>query len=189
MVESEAPLPWLRTVVFSVKRAPAAGALVSTVGGSTTKSGAGAAPTVTATDSEQLLVVSDSPDTASTHGAVVVRPGRGRSRHADRLGTTPRRVKSRYTEYVPNLCVPGRDRRVGGLVVAQRGRTPNDPLPWLRTVAFSVKDAPAAGALVSTVGVSTTRSGAGAAPTVTVTAAEQLLAVSDSPDTASTHAP
>ena len=39
MVESEAPLPWLRTVAFSVKRAPATGALVSTVGVSTTRSG------------------------------------------------------------------------------------------------------------------------------------------------------
>ena len=38
-------------------------------------------------------------------------------------------------------------------------------------------------------GVSTTRSGAGAAPTVTVTAVEQLLVVSDSPDTESTQAP
>ena len=63
------------------------------------------------------------------------------------------------------------------------------PLPWLRTVAFSVKRAPAAGALVSNVGVSTTRSGAGAAPTVTVTALEQLLVVSDSSDTGPTHAP
>ena len=70
-----------------------------------------------------------------------------------------------------NLCVPGRDRRVGGLVVAQSGQRPKTPLPWLRTVAFSVKRAPAAGALVSTVGMSTTRSGAGAAPTATVTAA------------------
>ena len=49
------------------------------------------------------------------------------------------------------------------------------PLPWLRTVALSVKRAPATGALTSTVGVSTTRSGAGAVPTVTVTAAEQLF--------------
>ena len=65
----------------------------------------------------------------------------------------------------------------------------DEPLPWLRTVALRVKRAPAAGALASTVGVSTTRSGAGAAPTVTVTAAEQLLVVSDSSDTASTQAP
>ena len=40
-----------------------------------------------------------------------------------------------------------------------------------------------------TVAVSTTRSGAGAAPTVTLTADEQLLVVSDSSDTASTQAP
>ena len=39
MVESDRPLPWLRTVAFSVKRAPAAGALTSTVGMSTTRSG------------------------------------------------------------------------------------------------------------------------------------------------------
>ena len=66
MVESDPPLPWLRAVAFRVKRAPADGALTSTVGVSTTRSGAGAAPTVTVTASEQLLVVSDSPDTAST---------------------------------------------------------------------------------------------------------------------------
>ena len=66
MVESDRPLPWLRTVALRVKRAPAAGAPVSTVGASTTRSGAGAAPTVTVTAGEQLLVVSDSPDTAST---------------------------------------------------------------------------------------------------------------------------
>ena len=63
------------------------------------------------------------------------------------------------------------------------------PLPWLRTVAFRVKRAPAAGARSLAVGVSTTRSGAGAAPTVTVTAGEQLLVVSDSSDTESTQAP
>ena len=64
-----------------------------------------------------------------------------------------------------------------------------EPLPWLRTVAVNVKRAPAAGALLSTVGVSTTRSGAGAAPTVTVTASEQLFCESSSSDTESTQAP
>ena len=48
----------------------------------------------------------------------------------------------------------------------------------MRTVALSVKDDPAVGLLSLTVGLSTTRSGAGAAPTVTVTASEQLLVVS-----------
>ena len=66
MVESAGPLPWLRTVAFSVKRASAAGVLSLTVGVSTTRSGAGAAPTVMATAAKQLLVASDSPDTAST---------------------------------------------------------------------------------------------------------------------------
>ena len=47
MVESDRAAPWLRTVALSVKRAPAAGALSLTVGVSTTRSGAGAAPTVT----------------------------------------------------------------------------------------------------------------------------------------------
>ena len=61
--------------------------------------------------------------------------------------------------------------------------------PWLRTVALSVNRAPAAGALSLTVGASTTRSGAAAPPTVTVTASEQLLVVSDSPATPSTQAP
>ena len=65
----------------------------------------------------------------------------------------------------------------------------DEPLPWLRTVALRANVVPAAGALVSTVGASTTRSGAGAAPTLTVTPVEQLLVVSDSPDTASTQAP
>ena len=59
----------------------------------------------------------------------------------------------------------------------------------MRTVAASVKRAPAAGALSLTVGVSTTKSGAGAAPTVMATAAEQLFVVSDSLVTASTQAP
>ena len=38
MVESDEPLPRLRTVAFRVKNAPAAGALSLTVGGSTIKS-------------------------------------------------------------------------------------------------------------------------------------------------------
>ena len=59
----------------------------------------------------------------------------------------------------------------------------------MRTVARRVKRTPAAGALSLTVGMSTTRSGAGAAPTVIATAAEQLLVVSVSSDTASTQAP
>ena len=42
--------------------------------------------------------------------------------------------------------------------------------PWFRTVAFRVKDSSAFGLLSLTVGVSTTRSGAGATPTLTVTA-------------------
>ena len=67
MVESDRPLPRLRTVALRVMRAPAAGALSLTVGVSTTRSGAGAAPSVTVTASEQLLIVSDSSDTASTH--------------------------------------------------------------------------------------------------------------------------
>ena len=52
-----------------------------------------------------------------------------------------------------------------------------DHLPWLRTAVLSVKDVPTVGALSVAVGVSTTRSGAGAAPTVTVTAVEQLFSV------------
>ncbi|MDE0171780.1 MAG: hypothetical protein OXS29_20135 [bacterium] len=66
---------------------------------------------------------------------------------------------------------------------------PDAPLPWLRTVAVSVKEVPAVGASSLTVGGSTTRPGAGAGPTVTVMAVEQLLVVSASPDTAATHAP
>ena len=69
------------------------------------------------------------------------------------------------------------------MVVADR------PVPWLRTVALKVKEAPAAGLLVVTVGASTRRSGAGAAPTVRVTAGEQLFPVLLSPLTLSTQAP
>ena len=66
---------------------------------------------------------------------------------------------------------------------------PDAPLPWLRTVAPSVKDDPTGGLALLTVGWSTTGSGRDTAATVTVTEAEQLLAVSASPDTAATHAP
>ena len=60
-----------------------------TVGASITRSGAGAAPTVTVTAGEQLLVASDSPDTAFHARAVVVGPWRGRSGQADRLVSAP----------------------------------------------------------------------------------------------------
>ena len=69
------------------------------------------------------------------------------------------------------------------------------PSPAFRTVADSVKLAPAAGLLSSTDGDSTTRSGllggggGSTSDTVTCTDAEQLFVVSDSPATASTHAP
>ena len=66
---------------------------------------------------------------------------------------------------------------------------PAAALPWLRTVALRVKVAPVSGLLELTIGASTTRSGAGAAPTVTATATEQLFVVADSSDTASTQAP
>ena len=111
MVESDRPLPWLRTVAFSVKRAPAAGALSLTVGVSTTRSGAGATPTATATADEQLLVVSDSSETASTHAVVV---GAGRGVRLMSLSVRQDRKRSLWT-------VSGGDGRVGGLVVAQPG--------------------------------------------------------------------
>ena len=68
------------------------------------------------------------------------------------------------------------------------------PSPSFRTVAVMVKEAPAVGRLSVTEGAATTRSGSscgggGAAGTVTCTEGEQLLAVSTSPETASTHAP
>ena len=71
------------------------------------------------------------------------------------------------------------------------------PSPAFRTVAESVKPAPAAGLPSLTDGDSTTRSGwvcgggggGSTADTVTRTDAEQLFAVSDSPATESTHAP
>ena len=68
------------------------------------------------------------------------------------------------------------------------------PSPSLRTVAERASEAPAAGRLLVTDGAATTRSGSpcggrGASDTVTCTAVEQLLAVSDSPVTASAHAP
>ena len=59
--------------------------------------------------------------------------------------------------------------------------------PWLRTVALSVRDAPASGLLSLTVGVPTTRSGG--PPTVTLTAVEQLFVVSDSFQSEPTQAP
>ena len=63
-------------------------------------------------------------------------------------------------------------------------------MPWLRTVALRSKEFPAAGLLSLTVRrAATTKSGAGAAPTVTATPLEQLFSVSDSLDTVSTHAP
>ena len=112
-----------------------------------------------------------------------------RRSQTDRLIAAPGRAKPGY-----RVRAHGRvrtcDSRIGGAVVAQRGECGcTVALVALRTVAFSVKRAPVAGALVSTVGVSTTRSGTGAAPTVTVTATEQLLVVSDSPVAESTHAP
>ena len=69
--------------------------------------------------------------------------------------------------------------------------------PSLRTVAERVKEPPAAGRLSLVDGATTTRSGSDGSPcgggdasdTVSCTEAEQLLAVSASPDTASTHAP
>ena len=64
---------------------------------------------------------------------------------------------------------------------------PTGRLPWLRTVALRVNDAPVVGLLSSTDGVPTTRSGA--ALTVTAIPLEQLFVVSDSPDTESTQAP
>ena len=65
------------------------------------------------------------------------------------------------------------------------------PLPSLRTAAESVKEDPAVGRLLLTEGAATTRSGLVSAgrSTVTVADAEQLLEVSDSPATASTHEP
>ena len=68
------------------------------------------------------------------------------------------------------------------------------PLPSLRTVAVRVKEVPAVGRLSVTEGAATTRSGAtrgggGGSGTVTGTEGEQLLVVSASPETASTHAP
>ena len=59
----------------------------------------------------------------------------------------------------------------------------------MRTVALSVNDSPVVGLLSLTEGAPTTRSGAAAAVTVTVTAVEQLFVVSDSPDSRSTQAP
>ena len=66
------------------------------------------------------------------------------------------------------------------------------PSPSLRTVADRVNDAPVSRLLSFTEGDCTSRSGlvgGGGADTVTDTALEQLFVVSDSPVTASTHAP
>ena len=68
MVELDGPLPRLFTVAFTVKYWRGVGLLLLTVKELTTRSGAGELPTVTEmeTASEQLFVVSVSPDTAST---------------------------------------------------------------------------------------------------------------------------
>ena len=63
------------------------------------------------------------------------------------------------------------------------------PLPPLLTVADRVNGAPVAGLPSVTEGCATVRSGRGGCGTVTVTAAEQLLVVSVSSDTAPAHAP
>ena len=55
------------TVADRVKLAPAAGLLLLTDGAPIARSGWTGSGTVTCTDAEQLLVVSDSPATASTH--------------------------------------------------------------------------------------------------------------------------
>ena len=64
-------------------------------------------------------------------------------------------------------------------------------MPWLRTVALRVKEAPGAGLLSVTEGAPTTKSGVlrRRLTTVTGTALEQLLPVLVSPETATTQAP
>ena len=62
---ADAPSPAFLTVADRVNVAPAAGPLSLTVGDATTKSGLSG--TVTCTEDEQLLVVSDSSVTVSTH--------------------------------------------------------------------------------------------------------------------------
>ena len=66
------------------------------------------------------------------------------------------------------------------------------PSPVFRTSADSVNAVPVVGLLSLTDGESTTRSGlvcTGGSDTSSCTDVEQLFAVSDSPATASTHAP
>ena len=66
-------------------------------------------------------------------------------------------------------------------------------VPWLRTLTLSVRGSPVSGLGSSMDAESTTRSGpwrtGPGVVTVTRTAAEQLLVVSLSPETASTQAP
>ena len=64
-------------------------------------------------------------------------------------------------------------------------------MPWLRTVAPTVKDVPAARLSLLTVGDSTTRSGLPTPTllTMTSTPVEQLFCVLDSRETESTQAP
>ena len=64
VVVAAAPSPALSTRTDRVNGAPAAGTLSLTVGAATAKS---SSDTVTGTDDEQLLVMSDSPVTGSTH--------------------------------------------------------------------------------------------------------------------------
>ena len=87
---------------------------------STTRSGAGAAPTVTVTAASSCW--SCRLIGYRVHaGPVVVRAGRGRGGQADRLVSAPRRSEPE-DRVRAHLRVSRGDRRVGGLVVAQRGR-------------------------------------------------------------------
>ena len=94
--------------------------LLLTVGASTTRSGAGAAPTVTVTASGAVVPGIGFATDALDAGAVVVGPGAGRGGQADRLGTGTGCGKDAH-RVGADFGIDVSDRRVGRAIVAQGG--------------------------------------------------------------------